>query len=72
MTPRTVEIPAPGACSRPRFVLVINIVVGDGEDGAVIEQRDHHDHDRSHRIEVKHQDDSVMNNSTRSVVSAMR
>ena len=38
------------------LILVMNIVIGDGEDGAVIEQRDHHDHDGGHWIEVKYQD----------------
>ena len=38
------------------LILVMNIVIGDGQDGAVIEQRYHHDHHRGDRIEVKHQD----------------
>ena len=35
------------------LVPVAHVVVGDGQDGAVVEQRDHHDHDRGHGIEVE-------------------
>ena len=34
----------------------MNIVIGDGQDGAVVEQRQHHDHHRRQRIEVEDQD----------------
>ena len=38
------------------LILVMNVVIGDGQNGSVIEQRDHHDHHCGHRIEVKDQD----------------
>ena len=37
-------------------VLVMNIVVGDGQYGAIVEQRQHHDHYRGQRIKVEDQD----------------
>ena len=41
----------------PRFglILIMNIIVGNGENCAIIEQRQHHDHDGRHRVEVKNQ-----------------
>jgi len=33
----------------------VHVVVGDGQDRAVVEQRQHHDHDRGHRVEVEDQ-----------------
>ena len=38
------------------LVLVVNVVIGNGQDGAVVEQRQHHDHHRRQRIEVEDQD----------------
>ncbi len=34
----------------------MNVVIRDGQDGAVVEHGDHHDHHCGHGIEVKHQD----------------
>ncbi len=34
----------------------MNVVIGDGQDGSVVEQCQHHNHHRSQWIEVKHQD----------------
>ena len=34
----------------------MDVVVGDGQDGAVVEQRQHHDHHRGDRVEVEDQD----------------
>ena len=39
-----------------RLIFVMNIVIGNGQDGAVIEQRQHHDHHGRQWIEVKDQD----------------
>ena len=38
------------------LILVANVVVGDGQDGAVVEQRQHHDLHRRHGKEVEDQD----------------
>ncbi len=38
------------------LVFVMNVVISDGQDCAVVEQRQHHDHHRSHRVKVKDQD----------------
>ncbi len=38
------------------LVFVMNVVVSDGQDGSIVQQRQHHDHHRCQRIEVKHQD----------------
>ena len=35
------------------LVPVADIVIGNGEDRAVVEQRQHHDHDRGQRIKVE-------------------
>ena len=34
----------------------MHVVIGDGQDGAVVEQRQHHDHHRRQRIKVEDQD----------------
>ena len=34
----------------------MNVVIGNGQDGAVVEQRQHHDHHRRQRIKVEDQD----------------
>ena len=57
MTPSTVAIPSttrhvPGL----GLILVMNIVIGNGQDGAVVEQRQHHDHHRRQWIKVEDQD----------------
>ena len=38
------------------MILVTNIVVGNRENGPVIEQREHHDHHRRQGIEVEDED----------------
>ena len=38
------------------LILVMDVVIGDRQDGAVVEQGQHHDHHRRHRIEVEYQD----------------
>jgi hypothetical protein len=38
------------------LILVMNVVIGNGQDGAVVEQRQHHDHHRRQRIKIKDQD----------------
>ena len=38
------------------LILVMDVVIGDGQDGAIVEQRQHHDHHRRHRIKVEDQD----------------
>ena len=38
-----------------RLVLVFNVVIGDGQNRAVVEQRQHHDHHRRQGIEVENQ-----------------
>ena len=38
------------------LVFVMHVVIGDGQNGAIVEQGHHHDHDRGHRVEVKDQD----------------
>ncbi len=37
------------------LVLVMNIVIGDGQNRAVVEQRQHHDHHRRQRIKIENQ-----------------
>ena len=37
------------------LILVMNIVIGNGQDGAVVEQRQHHDHHCCQWIKVKDQ-----------------
>jgi hypothetical protein len=34
----------------------MNVVVGNGENCTVVEQCDHHDHHRCHRIKIENQD----------------
>ncbi len=38
------------------LILVVDVVVGDRQDGAVVQQREHHDHDRGDGKEVEDQD----------------
>ncbi len=38
------------------LILVMNVVISDGQDGSVVEQRQYHDHHRRQWIEVEHQD----------------
>src|SRR5579872_7139312 len=37
-------------------VAVMHLVIGDGENGPVVEYGDHHDHHRGYWIEVKYED----------------
>jgi hypothetical protein len=39
-----------------RLILVMNVVISDGQDSTIIKQGQHHDHYRSQRIKVKEQD----------------
>src|ERR1700722_13395899 len=38
------------------LVLVLDVVISDGQDRSIIEQRQHHDHYRGQWIEVEHED----------------
>jgi hypothetical protein len=38
------------------LVSVVNVVVSDRQNGSIVKQRDHHDHDRGDGIEVEDQD----------------
>ncbi len=37
------------------LIFIMNIIIGDGQDGTIVEQCQHHDHDRGHGIKVKDQ-----------------